>query len=175
MVIGAGSTSYELLKRLSERVPRITPVPVWMHSKIQPIAVEDIVHLIGRTLSVEPLNAHFDVGGDEVLTYPDLLALFAEVAGLRRSQMSVPGAPRWLVGRACARIAQMPRIEVNNLIESLRHDMVCKDRTVRDDLLEPGYDYLSVAESLHRSLDPTGQPGTSHAGDVQGTSPTDPD
>lgn len=174
MVIGAGSTSYELLKRLSERVPWITPMPAWMRSRIQPIAVEDIVHLIGRALSVEPLNAHFDVGGDDILTYPELLALFAKIAGLRRIQVIVPGLPCRLVSRVCALIAQMPRTEVNNLIASLRHDMVCREQTIRDDLLEPDYVYLPVAEALRRAMDSSGPAGTTHAGDVQGPSSTDP-
>lgn len=174
MVIGAGSTSYELLKRLSERVPWVTPVPAWMRSQIQPIAVEDVVHLMERALRAEPLNGHFDVGGDDVLSYPDLLSLFAEVAHLRRTQLIVPGLPRWLVGRACALIAGMPRTEVNNLIESLRHDMICRDSSVRDALLEPDYVYLPIAEALRRALNPSGQAGTAHAGDVQGAAPTDP-
>ena len=46
MVIGAGSTSYELLKRLSDRVRFVTPVPAWMRSRIQPIAAEDGFHVI---------------------------------------------------------------------------------------------------------------------------------
>lgn len=50
MVIGAGSTSFELLRRLSERVPFVTPVPAWMRSQIQPVAVEDVVYLIVRAL-----------------------------------------------------------------------------------------------------------------------------
>ncbi len=174
MIIGAGSTSYELLRRLSERVPRITPVPAWMRSRIQPVAVEDVVHLIVRALRADPLDGHFDVGGDDVVTYPELLALFADIAGLRRTQVLVPGLPRWLVGRGCALIAQMPRTEVNNLIESLRHDLVCRDRSVRDKLLEPGYAYLSVAEALRRAMDTRGAAGTTHAGDVQGAAPTDP-
>ena len=132
------------------------------------------MHLIVRSLRADPLDAHFDVGGDDVLTYPELLALFAEIAGLRRTQVLVPGIPRWLVGRSCALIAQMPRTEVSTLIESLRHDMVCRDRSVRDELLEPDYAYLSVAEALRRALDTRGAPGTTHAGDVQGAAPTDP-
>lgn len=175
MIIGAGSTSYELLRRLSQRVPIFTPVPTWMRSNIQPIAVEDVVHLVKRALSVEPpLNAHFDVGGEDVLDYLELLALFAQVAGLRRVQVVIPGLPHRVVSRASALIARMPRTEVSNLIESLRQDMVCKDYSVRDVLLEPGYDYVPIGEALLRSLDRRGHAGTAHEGDVQGAALTDP-
>lgn len=174
MVIGAGSTSYEMLRRLSERVPLITPVPIWMRTRIQPVAIEDVVHLVTRALRVEPLNDHFDVGGDDVLTYTELLKTFADIAGLRRTQLLVPGLPLWVVATACSLIAQMPRIEVNALVESLRNDMVCQDDTVREKLLEDGYKYLPVGEAIRRALELSGAASTSHGGDVQGAAPTDP-
>lgn len=153
MIIGAGSTSYELLRRLSERMPVFTPVPSWMRSLIQPIAIEDVAHIVQRAVaSPETINRAFDVGGEDVLTYFELLQLFARVAGLLRVQVSVPGLPQEVVGESSAIIAGMPRNEVNNLIESLRHDMVCEDYDVRDVLLEPGYDYLPIGDGLRRAL-----------------------
>lgn len=152
MVIGAGSTSYELLRRLSERMPVVTPVPTWMRSLIQPVAIEDVAHIVQRAVDAEPINRPFDVGGEDVLTYLELLQLFARVAGLIRVHVDVPGVPREVVGDASALIAGMPRTEVNNLIESLRHDMVCVDYDIRDVLLEPDYDYLPIGDALRRAL-----------------------
>ena len=178
MVIGAGSTSYELLRRLSERVPLLTPVPSWMRSSIQPVAIEDVVHTIARALAHadDPavLDRHFDLGGDQVLTYPELLDTFAKVAGLRRFRFLVPWVPQRLVGWACARISGMPVSEVTSLIESLRHDMVCREDDVRRAVLEPGHRFTSVTEALQRSLDSSGAPGTSQRGDVQSAAGTDP-
>lgn len=155
MIIGAGSTSYELLHRLSERVPLFTPVPTWMHTRIQPIDLADVLHLVRRALSVEPApNAHYDVGGEDVLEYVELLRLYAQVAGLARVQVEVPGLPSGVVGRVSALIAGMQSTEVNALVESLRHDMVCEDYSVRDELLEPGFDYVPIGEALERALGP---------------------
>ena len=173
MVVGAGSTSFELLKRLSERLWLI-PVPSWMRHRLQPVAVHDVVHLVGRALQGPPRNAHYDIGGDEVLTYPELLALFARVAGLRRRQVVLPWLPVALVGRLCAWISGMPAAEVTSLIESLDHDLVCGESQARADLLEPGFDYLGLEESLRRSLDDGGAEPTSSRGDVQGPAATDP-
>lgn len=174
MVIGAGSTSYELLKRLSDRVPYVTPVPAWMRSRIQPIAVEDVVHLIVRALRAPDMNIHLDVGGDDILTYPELLSLYADVAGLDRRRVMVPGVPVWLVGRACAAIAQMPVAEVATLVASLRHDMICTEDGFRSQLLEPGHVLVSVEEALRRSLQPHVGGGTSRHGDIQAAAATDP-
>lgn len=175
MVIGAGSTSFELLRRLSERVPLLTPVPSWMHRQVQPIAIEDVVHLIAAALRGEPRTEHYDVGGSEVLSYPELLATFARVAGLRRRQLLVPGIPRSVVARACALISRLPRAEVTALVDSLSHDMVCREDRVRHDLLGDDFTYTSLEEALRRSLEPADASGTSREGDVQAAAATDPD
>ncbi len=89
MVIGAGSTSFELLRRMTERVP-LTPIPRWMRRTLQPVAVQDVFSLIVGALRGEPRNRHYDIGGPEQLTYSDLLRLFARTAGLKRHQVVVP-------------------------------------------------------------------------------------
>lgn len=174
MVIGSGSTSFELLRRLSNRVPGVTPVPSWMRSRLQPVAVEDVVHLLARSLEGAPRDRHYDVGGDEVLSYPELLALFADVAGLRRVRLLVPWVPRAVVGRACAWISGMDRPTVMSLVESLEHEMVCREDAVRRDLAGEGYRFLSLRESLERSLH-SSDTGTTRTGDLQAGAPTDPD
>lgn len=173
MVIGSGSTSFELLRRLTERVP-VTPVPRWMRSDVQPIAVQDVVHLLARTLSVEPRNRHYDVGGDERVSYPELLARFARVAGLRRVRVLVPLVPAAVVGAVSARITGMPRGTVTALVESLAHDMVCEGDDVRTDIAAAGHTFLPLDEALRRSLSPA-QDGTAAHADPQAPASTDPE
>lgn len=171
MVIGAGSMSFELLRRLTERVP-FTPIPSWMRTSMQPIAVEDVVHLLTRALEGEPRNKPYDVGGEEVLTYPELLALFASIVGLQRLQITIPFLPARLVGLAISVIAQMPRNTVMALVESLAHDMVCSENSVRSELAAPDHRFLTVEQALRRSLrGPT--EATSRTGDIQGEAATD--
>jgi uncharacterized protein YbjT (DUF2867 family) len=173
MVIGAGSTSYELLRRLSERVPLLTPVPSWMRSRLQPVAVEDVVHVLVRVLEVGAQDRHYDLGGDEVVTYPELLGTYADVADLRRRRFPVPWVPRAVVGWACARISGLDRPTVESLVDSLSHEMVCGEDDVRRDVCEPGFRFTSLREALSRSHTGTGG-GTTTAGDVQAPASTDP-
>jgi uncharacterized protein YbjT (DUF2867 family) len=173
MVVGSGSTSFELLRRLSERVPLITPVPAWMRSRLQPVAVEDVVQTVAAALAGAPRNRHYDLGGDEVVTYPELLATFAEVAGLRRRRVLVPGLPRAVVGRACAWISGLPHPTVVSLVDSLAHEMVCQEDDVRRELLPAGYSFTSLRDALRRSLDEHGA-GTTRRGDIQAGAVTDP-
>jgi len=170
MIVGAGSTSFELMRRMSERVP-VTPVPSWMRRNLQPLAVEDVVLVLTRALEGGPRNRHYDVGGDEVLSYRELLALFADVAGLRRPQFVVPLVPHRVVSEIVALVAGIPRGTVNALVESLSHDMVCREDAVRRDLV-PGHEFTSMREAFERSLQGDTS-ATSASGDIQGEAPTD--
>ena len=175
MVIGAGSTSFELMRRMSERVP-ITPIPSWMLRRLQPVAVADVVLVLTRALEGEPRNRHYDVGGPEVRTYRELLAMFASVAGLRRPQVVVPLVPSRVVSGLVAVVSGIPRGTVTALVESLSHDMVCREDAVRRDLV-PDHTFLTIREAFERSLlgdtDATGATGSK--GDIQGEADTDPD
>lgn len=170
MVVGAGSTSFELMRRMSERVP-LVPVPSWMLRKLQPLAVEDAVAALTAALAGPSRNRHYDLGGDEVLTYRELLALFADVAGLRRPQFVVPFVPHRVVSEIVALVAGIPRGTVNALVESLSHDMVCGEDAVRRDLL-PGHRFTPMREAFERSLQGESR-ATSPEGDVQGEATTD--
>ncbi len=72
-------------------------------------------------------------GRSRAADVPELLALFADVAGLRRLQVPVPFLPVALVGRAVAVISGLPRGTVTALVESLSHDMVCREDDVLGD------------------------------------------
>lgn len=173
MVIGSGSTSFELLRRMTERVP-VTPIPRWMARTLQPIAVQDVVHLLAGALRGEARNRHYDVGGPQQVTYPELLAMFARTAHLRRPQVTVPFAPRRLVSLIVSKVSGMPPGTVAPLVESLSHDMVCRDSDADRELTADGHEFLSLEEALERSLNPSPE-GTARTGDAQAPAPTDPE
>ena len=43
VVVGSGSASFEMIRHLTDRLPVMT-TPKWVHNKIQPIAVGDVLH-----------------------------------------------------------------------------------------------------------------------------------
>ncbi|QIG43375.1 NAD(P)H-binding protein [Nocardioides anomalus] len=169
MVIGAGSTSFELMRRMSERVP-IVPIPSWMRRDLQPVAVEDVTAVIAAALRGTPRNQHFDLAGDEVLSYRELLRLFADVAGLHRPQFVVPWVPERVVSEIVALVAGMPRPTVNALVESLSHDLVVTQDSAQQ--LVPDHHFTPMREAIERSLQGLSDATTTH-GDVQGEAVSD--
>jgi uncharacterized protein YbjT (DUF2867 family) len=125
VVIGSGSTSFEVVRQISERLPLVQTVPRWMRETVvQPIAVADAVHYLAEAVERPSVTGHLDVAGPDRLTYPQLLQLYADVAGLTRVQVPVPGVPEDLVGWLAGQLTDVDTGTVQSLMASLRHDMV---------------------------------------------------
>jgi uncharacterized protein YbjT (DUF2867 family) len=151
VVIGSGSTSFEVVRQVSERLP-VRPLPAWMGARVQPIAVTDALEVLLRCLAVPAATRAYDIGGPERLTYPELLDRYAAVAGLVRPTVPVPFAPTSLVGWLTGLLTDVPSATVEALVESLHHDMVCTEDDFLTDLLPPGHRLVGVDDAIRRSL-----------------------
>ncbi len=84
VIIGSGSASFEMLRYLTERLPAMV-TPKWVHNRIQPIAIRDVLRYLVASADLPPdVNRAFDIGGPDVLTYADMMQRYAAVAELRR-------------------------------------------------------------------------------------------
>ncbi len=82
VIVGAGGASFEMLRYLVERLP-IMVCPRWINTRIQPIAVKDVVaYLVGCLLNPETAGHMFDIGGPEVMTYKEMMQEYAKARGL---------------------------------------------------------------------------------------------
>ena len=151
IVTGSGSTSFEIVRQISERMP-VQAIPRWMDSRVQPIAVTDVVEGLAGALTVDSASRPYDVGGPERMPYTTLLDVYSRVAGLVRPQLVVPGLPSNLVGTLAGVVADVPGTTVEALVESLHHDMVCHEVDWTYDLLPDGHTLLGVEESFRRAL-----------------------
>ncbi|CAN5568527.1 hypothetical protein BH10ACT10_BH10ACT10_29800 [soil metagenome] len=124
VVIGAGSTSYEIVRQTTSTL-LVQPVPLWMHSRVQPIAVADVLRALADTLEGDAVG-DVDIGGPDVVTYPELLALYAEAAHLPRIQFPLVVAPITAVSLTAGLVSAAPYWTAAALVRSLRHDMVCR-------------------------------------------------
>jgi uncharacterized protein YbjT (DUF2867 family) len=82
VILGSGSASFEMLRYLTERLP-VMVTPRWVHSRIQPIAIRDVLrYLVGCASLPVDVNRSFDIGGPDILTYADMMRRYAVVGGL---------------------------------------------------------------------------------------------
>ncbi|MDL5158811.1 DUF2867 domain-containing protein [Actinomycetospora termitidis] len=137
IVVGSGSASFEMIRYLAERVPVLPAIP-WLAHRTQPIAVDDVLHLLAAATLLPPeVDRRLDVGGPDVLTYLDLVQRYARLAGLpQRVAVPVPlpvppGGPT-VAAMAMELLSPLPRRLVEPLIESLRHELVCDPDSLAD-------------------------------------------
>lgn len=151
VLLGSGSTSFEIIRQVSERMP-VHTVPSWMDSMVQPIATVDVLEALVGALQYEGPSRHFDVGGPDKLRYGALLEAYTAHAGLERPQVHVPLLPTVLVGTLVGSLTDVPRPTVEALVESLHHDMVVAEDDFQALLLPEGYHLLGLDEAFRRSL-----------------------
>jgi uncharacterized protein YbjT (DUF2867 family) len=154
VVIGAGSTSFEVIRQLATLL-LVQPVPSWLESKVQPIAVTDVVRAMDEAFEDgSTLSGALDVGGPNVLPYARLLAECSRAAGLLRVRVPVLPIPAPLVSVGTAFLCAAPFWTVASLIESLRHDMVCRPGATW--VPADGGPLLGVREAMDRCFAPAG-------------------
>ena len=90
IIIGSGSASFEIIRDLCEKLPFMI-APKWLSSPCQPIAIQDVLFYLSHVLLKEDCyNKTFDIGGDEILTFKDLLLEYAAFRNLKRHIFYVP-------------------------------------------------------------------------------------
>ncbi|MFI9404280.1 SDR family oxidoreductase [Nocardia sp. NPDC052316] len=138
VIIGSGSASFEMLRYLSERLPAMI-TPRWVHNRIQPIAIRDVLYYLTHAGTLGPeVNRSFDIGGPDVLTYLDMLRRYAVIAKLpRRAVVPVPVLTPWLSAQWVNLVTPVPRAIAVPLIESLVHEVVCGDHDIADHIPDP--------------------------------------
>ena len=171
VLLGSGSTSFEIIRQVSERMP-VHTVPTWMDSRVQPIALVDALEALVGALAYTGPARHFDVGGPDRLRYGALLEAYTSHARLRRPQVDVPLLPTALVGTLVGSLTDVPRPTVEALVESLRHDMVAEDDDFRELLLPAGHRLVGLDEAFRRSL--ASSATTPEDADPMGPLPQDP-
>lgn len=132
-VIGHGSASFEMLRYLTTRLP-VMVAPRWLANRIQPIAIDDVLHYLVRAADLPPeVSRTFDVGGPDVLTYAEMMQQFAAETGQRRRLIALlPVLTPELASGWVGLVTPVDAGVARPLVGSLIHEVVCKE----DDLDE---------------------------------------
>ncbi len=138
VIIGSGSASFEMLRYLTERLP-VMVTPRWVNTRIQPIAVRDVLHYLMAWADVpDRVNRSFDIGGPDVLTYREMMNRYACVAHLRpRTIIPVGVLSPWLSSQWVNLVTPVPGAIAKPLVASLIHEAVCHEHDIRRYVPDP--------------------------------------
>ncbi len=149
IILGSGSLSFEIIRSLVERLP-IMVTPHWVRVKAQPIFIDDVLAYLIRALEI-PLetNRVYEIGGEDVMSYGQLMAEYARQRGLRRWMIPVPVLTPRLSGIWLNLVAPVYARIGRKLVESIRHSTVVnRSDALRDFPIRP----LGVKDALARVM-----------------------
>lgn len=175
IIIGAGSTSFEMLRYVADRFP-VLPLPKWAANPIDPISIRDALHYLVAAADVDTVPAgSYDIHGPETTTYGELLQTYARVAGRRRAPLPVRGVDTSLVSHLSGLVLPVPAGLAGDLIESLDHPMTASKDGLDDYVDAPAGGLTGVEEAMRRSLSPQRARPVNALVDVHHLADTDPD
>ena len=153
VILGSGSVSFEMLRYLTERLPAMI-TPRWVDNRVQAIAIRDVLrYLVGCADLPPDVHGEFDIGGPDILTYREMMRRYAKIANLgRRLIVPVPVLSPSLSSHWVGLVTPVPSTLARPLVESLRHDAVCRDHAIAEHLPDPPQGLIGFDEAVTLAL-----------------------
>lgn len=131
IIVGSGSSSFEIIRDLCEKLP-VMITPKWVLTKTQPIAIRDIIkYLIGVALREECYHDSFDIGGPNILTYKEMLLLYAKSRGIKLWIFTLPVMTPKLSSYWLYFVTSTSYKLAVNLVDSMKMEVVAKDKRLQ--------------------------------------------
>lgn len=127
IIVGAGSASFEIIRDLVEKLP-VMITPKWLNTKSQPIAIKNVIEFLTRVLGREDtFGQSFDIGGPEILSYKQMLLIFAKVRDLNRFIFTVPVMTPRLSSYWLFFVTSTSYSLAVNLVDSMKVNVICRE------------------------------------------------
>jgi len=150
IIIGDGGVSWEILRQLVTRLP-VMVTPRWVQTRSQPVAIDDAVaFLVGVLGKEEACGRVYDIGGQDALTYADMLRRVGRrPGGILRLVMPVPVLTPQLSSHWLRLVTDVDAQTAGALIESMANEVVVRDRRIEQ---LTGHRAMSFEEAAERAL-----------------------
>ncbi|WP_378177708.1 SDR family oxidoreductase [Aquimarina sp. SS2-1] len=138
IIVGSGSSSFEIIRDLCEKLP-IMITPKWVNTKTHPIAIRDVLSFMTGVLgNPKCYNQSFDISGPNVITYKQMLLLYAKVRGLRLYIFTLPVMTPRLSSYWLYFVTSTSYKLALNLVDSMSVPVVANDKKLQEILgIEP--------------------------------------
>jgi uncharacterized protein YbjT (DUF2867 family) len=149
IIIGSGSASFEIIRDIVEKLP-IMITPKWLNTKCQPIGISDVIAFLFKSLNNQKtFNQNFDIGGQDVLSYKQMLLDFAKNRNLKRKIFVAPVMTPRLSSYWLYFVTSTSYILAVSLVNSMNIEVVCRDNRINDILdIKP----LNYSDSLKKAF-----------------------
>ena len=150
VVLGSGSASFEMLRYLTERLP-VMVTPRWVHSRIQPIAIRDVLrYLVGCAQLPADVHRCFDIGGPDVMDYAEMMQRVARTHHHRSLPMlTIPLLTPRLSSHWLAFVTDVDTRTARNLVDSMSNEVVVHDDSIKEVVPGEPLDYTAAIEEAY--------------------------
>lgn len=150
IIVGAGSVSFEMIRYLTERVP-IMICPRWVYTRIQPIAIMDVLrYLVAALENPASRGTIIEIGGSDILTYADMMLIYAQARGLKRWLVPVPVLTPRLSSYWVHWVTPIPAAIARPLIDGVRNKVIVRSTRARE--LFPDIQPVSYLRAVQMAL-----------------------
>ena len=131
VIVGSGSLSFEMIRYLTERLP-VMICPRWVFTRVQPIAIRNVLDYLVAALSC-PASAGriIEIGGQDVVTYAEMMQGYARARGLRRHLLAVPVLTPRLSSYWVHLVTPIPANIAQPLIKGLGNEVIVHNDAAR--------------------------------------------
>ena len=148
IIIGPNGSSFRIVQKLVKNLP-VMACPDWTKSLNQPIDIIDALNIIKWCIGNKKVfNKPLEIGGNQVITYIDLLKITAKKMNKKRLIFSLSFITVGLSKLWVSVITGTSKFLVSPLIESLKHTMTLNI----ENKIELEIDYISVENSVKKAL-----------------------
>jgi uncharacterized protein YbjT (DUF2867 family)/membrane protease YdiL (CAAX protease family) len=149
IVIGHEGLSWEMTRQLVERLPAMV-TPRWVSTRTQPISLDDVVRYLVGVLDVpETEGRPFEVGGDEVLRYVDMMRRVADIENRALFILPVPLLSPKLSSHWLSLITDVDTAAGRSLVDSMVNEVVVEDDSIAE--LVP-FERMSFDDAVRQAL-----------------------
>jgi uncharacterized protein YbjT (DUF2867 family) len=130
VILGSGGGSFEMLRYLVERLP-VMVCPKWVLTRCQPIFIGDVITYLSKSIEInETEGKTFDIGGPDILTYFDMMKIYAKILNKSINILIIPFLTPRLSSYWVDLVTPIKASLARPLIDSLKHESVVKDHLI---------------------------------------------
>jgi uncharacterized protein YbjT (DUF2867 family) len=150
IIIGPSGSSFRIVQQLVKNLP-LMACPEWTKSLNQPIDILNALEIIRWCIdNKSTFNKPLEIGGNQIITYMDLLKITAKKMNKKRLIFSLSFITIGLSKLWVSLITGTSKFLVSPLVESLKHKMTLNP----ENMVNLPVNYISVEDSVEKALYP---------------------
>jgi hypothetical protein len=131
IIIGSGSASYEILNNLVRNWP-LYILPAWTKTLCQPISIRDVIKYLVGVLELEETSGEsYEICGDDVLSYSEMIRTLAKILRKRRVYLNTPFSGIRLYSYFTSLLTPVPAPIIHCLMEGVKNEVICSDSQIK--------------------------------------------